>query len=105
MDLREFELIYKENRIEIKDKSKIISKLSEIVGSNNVSTKEVDILAYSKDSTLLAFNWEIEGKIAGLADIITWPETVDQVSEILRLANKEKIPVIPFGEGSGVVGG
>jgi alkyldihydroxyacetonephosphate synthase len=105
MDLRDFELIYKENRIEIKDKSKIASKLSEIVGNENVSAKEVDLLAYSKDSTLLSFNWEIEGKIAGLADFITWPETVKQISEILKLANKEKIPVIPFGEGSGVVGG
>ncbi|MHA1914695.1 MAG: FAD-binding oxidoreductase [Promethearchaeota archaeon] len=105
MDLRDFELIYKENRIEIENKPKLTSKLSEIVGINNVSTKEVDLLAYSKDSTLLSFNWEIEGKIAGLADIITWPETANQISEILRLANKEKIPVIPFGEGSGVVGG
>jgi alkyldihydroxyacetonephosphate synthase len=105
MDLRDFELIYKENRIEIKDKSKIASKLAEIVGNENVSTKELDLLAYSKDSTLLSFNWEIEGKIAGLADFITWPETAKQISEILKLANKEKIPVIPFGEGSGVVGG
>jgi alkyldihydroxyacetonephosphate synthase len=105
MDLRDFELIYKKNRIEIKDKSKIASKLSEIVGNENVSTKEVDILAYSKDSTLLSFNWEIEGKIAGLADIITWPKTANQISEILKFANNEKIPVIPFGEGSGVVGG
>ena len=76
MDLRDFELIYKENRIEIKDKSKIASKLAEIVGNENVSTKEVDLLAYSKDSTLLSFNWEIEGKIAGLADFATDLEPV-----------------------------
>ncbi len=105
MDFKNFELIYKENRHEIKDKQAIESKLKEIIGENNVSTKDIDILAYTKDTTLLAFNWVIEGKIAGLPDFITWPETVDQISEILKLANKEKIPVIPFAEGSGVVGG
>jgi len=105
MDLKEFELIYKENRCEIKDKEKIEAKLKEILGINNVSTKEIDILAYSKDSSLIGFNWTIQGQIAGLPDFITWPETVEQISEILKLANREKIPVIPYGEGSGVVGG
>ncbi len=105
MDFKDFELIYKENRVKIKNRSSIQSKLGEIVGSANVSTKDIDILAYTKDSTLLGFNWTIEGKIAGLPDFITWPKTIKQISEILTLANQEKIPVIPYGEGSGVVGG
>ena len=105
MDFKDFELIYKENRVKINDKPKIESDLREIVGANNVSTKEIDLLAYTKDSTLIGFNWLLESKISGLADFITWPETVEQISAILKLANKEKIPVIPFGEGSGVVGG
>jgi len=105
MDLNDFELIYRNKRVEIKNKPKIESKLSEIVGITNVSTKNIDILAYTKDSTLIALNWTIQGKIAGLPDFITWPETVEQISEILKFANKEKIPVIPYSEGSGVVGG
>ena len=105
MDLKEFGLVYNKNRVIIKDKQKIESKLVEIVGEDNVSTKEIDLLAYSKDSTLIAFNWELEGKIAGLADFITWPETIKQLQAILKLANQEKVPVIPYGEGSGVVGG
>jgi len=105
MKLENFELIYTQNRVKIEDKSKIKKKLTEILGEKNVSTSEIDIFAYTKDTTLLAFNWVIEGKIAGLADFITWPETVEHISEILKLANQEKIPIIPFGEGSGVVGG
>ncbi len=105
MDFKDFELIYKENRCEIKDKQKIELKLKEIVGNNNVSTKEIDILAYTNDTTLIGFNWMIQGQIAGLPDLITWPETVEKISEILKFANQEKIPVIPYGEGSGVVGG
>ncbi|KKN34434.1 hypothetical protein LCGC14_0793820, partial [marine sediment metagenome] len=105
MNLKEFGLIYDENRVKIEDKSVIESKLKEIVGESNASSKNIDLLAYTKDSTLIGFNWLLEGKISGLADFITWPETVEHISAILRLANKEKIPVIPFGEGSGVVGG
>ncbi|MBY9009723.1 MAG: FAD-binding oxidoreductase [Candidatus Lokiarchaeota archaeon] len=105
MKFDEFELIYKNDRIEIKNKAKIVSELTEIIGKQNVSTEPIDILAYTKDSSLIAFNWTLQGKIAGLPDIITWPETVEQISEILKFANKEKIPVIPYAEGSGVVGG
>ncbi len=105
MDLKEFELIYKQNRCEIKDKKNIETRLKGIVGKNNISTKKIDLLAYSKDTSLIGFNWTLQGKIAGLPDFITWPETEEQISEILKLANREKIPVIPYGEGSGVVGG
>ncbi|TET59700.1 MAG: FAD-binding oxidoreductase, partial [Promethearchaeota archaeon] len=105
MKFDEFELIYKKDRKEIKNKAKLESELKEILGNQNVSTEPIDIFAYTKDSTLIAFNWTLQGKIAGLPDIITWPETVDQISEILKYANKEKIPVIPYAEGSGVVGG
>ncbi len=105
MDFKDFELIYKENRCEIKDKQKIESKLKEIVGDNNVSTKDIDILAYTKDTSLIGFNWTLQGQIAGLPDFVTWPENVEQISNILKFANQEKVPVIPYGEGSGVVGG
>jgi len=105
MKLDEFELIYKNDRNIIKNKAKCESKLAEIIGKQNVSTEPIDILAYTKDSTLIGFNWTLQGKIASLPDIITWPETVEQISDILKYANKEKIPVIPYAEGSGVVGG
>jgi alkyldihydroxyacetonephosphate synthase len=105
MKIENFELIYKDNRVKLKDKPKLKLKLSKIVGIENVSDNEIDILAYTKDSTLLAFNWTLEGKIAGLPDLIVWPDTPEQISSILKVANEEKIPVIPYSEGSGVVGG
>ncbi|MFW9998732.1 MAG: FAD-binding oxidoreductase [Candidatus Hodarchaeota archaeon] len=105
MVFKDFDLIYKDNRCEIKDKQKIELKLKEILGDNNVSTKKIDILAYTKDTSLITLNWTIQGQIAGLPDFVTWPETTEQISEILKFANQEKIPIIPYGEGSGVVGG
>jgi alkyldihydroxyacetonephosphate synthase len=105
MDLNDFELIYKKNRCEIKDKKNIELKLGKIVGDNNISSKQIDLLAYSKDTTLIGMNLTIQGKLVGMPDFITWPETVEQISEVLKLANHEKIPIVPFSEGSGVVGG
>ena len=105
MDLNDFELIYKDNRYNLKDKEKVKAKLEEIVGSKNISMNNIDLLAYTKDTSLIAFNWTLEGKIAGLADFVIWPETVEHICEVLRFANEENIPVIPYGEGSGVVGG
>jgi len=105
MNLNEFELIYNEDRCQIKDKQQLVKKLKDIIGENNVSIEDIDILAYSKDTTLITLNWAIQGILAGLPDIITWPKKIEHISAILKIANEEKIPVIPFAEGSGVVGG
>ena len=105
MKFEDFELIYKENRADIKNKEEIVKDLKEKIGEKNVSTNEIDQMAYTRDSSLISLNWTIEGKIAGLPDIITWPENSNQICEILKIANREKVPVVPFAEGSGVVGG
>jgi len=105
MPIENFDVIYKENRCVIKDIEKVVSKLESILGEKNVSTRDIDKIAYSKDTTLITLNWALQGKLAGVPDIITWPETAEQISQILKLANEEKIPVTPFAEGSGVVGG
>ncbi|MBN1801118.1 MAG: FAD-binding oxidoreductase [Candidatus Lokiarchaeota archaeon] len=80
-------------------------ELSKILGKDNVSCKEIDLLAYSSDSTLISLNWMIEGKIAALPDLVVWPETTEQISAVLKVANEFKIPIVPYAEGSGVVGG
>ncbi|TFG03818.1 MAG: FAD-binding oxidoreductase [Promethearchaeota archaeon] len=105
MNIENFGLIYKEDRVAIKDKKAIKQRLIEILGEQNVSNEGVDIMAYTNDTTLITLNWILEGKIAGLPDFITWPDSIEQITQILKLANEEKIPVIPFAEGSGVVGG
>jgi alkyldihydroxyacetonephosphate synthase len=105
MKFDDFELVYKENRVEIKDKEKIVEELKSKIGDTNVSTEKIDILAYTRDTSLISLNWTIEGKLAGLPEIISYPENVDHIKAIINIANREKIPITPFAEGSGVVGG
>ncbi|PKK86380.1 MAG: FAD-binding oxidoreductase [Thermoplasmata archaeon HGW-Thermoplasmata-1] len=82
----------------------IRGRLVSILGEEHVSDKEVDKIAYSKDYWPLALRWTLERKVAGMPDFIAWPENTEQVSQVVRLANEYGISVIPFGEGSGVMG-
>jgi FAD/FMN-containing dehydrogenase len=38
-------------------------------------------------------------------DAVVYPETAEQISKLLQLCNTNRIPVIPFGAGSGFEGG
>ena len=98
-----FDIVYKK-RVEIEDLDKLVSQLIEIVGTEWVSTEESDRVAYSKDYQLITNRWIMEGTIPGLPHVIVWPENEPEISKILKIANEQKIPVIPYGEGSGVVG-
>ena len=100
-----YEVVYKREELSDEKEKEVLSKLQDILGKKNVSIKEIDKLSYSKDYWPIALRWTLEGKVAALPDFIVWPESTEQVSQILVLANAEEIPVVPFGEGSGVLGG
>jgi alkyldihydroxyacetonephosphate synthase len=37
--------------------------------------------------------------------LIVWPQTTDEVADVVRFCAREGIPLVPFGAGSGVCGG
>ena len=69
-------------------------QLSQIVGPENVSTSHVDCLAYSRDMLIHA----------GIPQAIVFVSRTEQVSNIVKLSNQEKIPVVARGTGSSVTG-
>ena len=77
----------------------VVDEVSRIVGQNNVIFDDYDKLeAYSHD--------EVADKTyAVMPELVVKPESAEQISHILKLANKEKIPVTPRGAGSGLSGG
>ncbi len=75
--------------------TRIISELKTIVGAANVSTEQADLLCYSYDATQQQF----------LPEAVVHPGSTEEISRILKLANREKIPVFPRGAGSGFTGG
>jgi len=104
LEIMSYDTVYQKDKKDCVFSKKIIEQLHSIV-PEGVSDKEVDRVTYSKDYWPITLRWLLDGKLPALPDCIVWPENVQQVTEILRLANREKIPIVPFGEGSGVVGG
>ncbi|HET8913207.1 MAG TPA: FAD-linked oxidase C-terminal domain-containing protein [Ktedonobacteraceae bacterium] len=73
----------------------LLKDLARIVGSKHVLSEEADLIAYSIDGT-----W-IEGRPLA----VVAPRTAEEVSEILKLANREAIVIAPRGSASGLSGG
>jgi glycolate oxidase len=72
----------------------IITKLSEIVGPEQCKTTTAELYTYSMDA----------GIHKSMPDAVVRPGTAQEVSEIVKLANEHKFPVIPRGAGSALCG-
>jgi glycolate oxidase len=73
----------------------IINELKSIVGKDNVFTSKADRICYSYDATQQSF----------LPDVVVHPGSTEEISRVMKLANRELIPVFPRGAGSGFTGG
>lgn len=76
----------------------IVAELTSIVGSRNVVTDLDQLHSYSYDEVT-------EAKWQHLPEIAVKPENTEQVSRIMQLANRERIPVTPRGAGTGLAAG
>ncbi len=73
--------------------SLIIKELQDIVGKERCLTAPEDLLVHSHD----VFT---EKK----PEVVVLPATTEEVSKILKIANREKIPVTPRGSATGLSG-
>ena len=80
----------------LSNKDKIISDLCEIINRDNILSHEDEIRPYETDA-LAAYKQK--------PLLVVLPETVDQVSEILKYCNENKVKVVPRGAGTGLSGG
>ena len=83
----------------------IRSELEEIVGEAYVSTGEADRLVYATDWFWLPQMWLDRGEPPRMPDYIVHPGSAEEISAIIKIANAYRIPVIPWGGGSGSQGG
>ena len=72
-----------------------IDKLKNIVGSDWVADKAYDLIAYSRA-------WSYEGPLQ--ADVIVLPGSTEEVSQIMKLANKTSTPVTVRAGGTTTTG-
>ena len=73
-----------------------IKKLVAAIGQENISIDKEILEAYSRDET---------EDLSYLPDLVVKPHTVEDVSKVLALCNKNLIPVTPIGARTGLSGG
>src|SRR3989338_7559950 len=88
-----------------KVKEAFLKKIEKIVGPLGYSSKNLDRLNYARDSSFKATIQMKYAKVEHFPDVIAWPRSVDEVQKLVKLAVAFKMPVVPFGAGSGVCGG
>jgi alkyldihydroxyacetonephosphate synthase len=79
----------------------IRSELEEVVGETHISTKESDRLVYATDWFWLPQMWLDRGQQPTRPDYIVHPGSAEEIAAIMKIANTFRIPVIPWGGGSG----
>jgi len=74
----------------------LIQKLRDIVGAENLLTRQEQLEDYGHDET---------PDILSHPEAVAKPATAEEVSELIKLANRENFPVVARGGGTGVTGG
>jgi glycolate oxidase len=74
----------------------IIEQLEKIVGKQSVLTAKEDLATYSYDGTT---TWSYA------PEVVVFPISTAQISEIMKLANDNRIAVTPRGSGTNISGG
>lgn len=82
----------------------IRSELAEIVGEQYVSVDDADKLVYSTDWSWMPQMWLDRGQPLVTPDFIVHPGTPQEVAELIKIAGKYRMPVVPWGGGSGTQG-
>jgi len=72
----------------------IVEEIKEIVGPEHIFTDRIECLCNSRDMSVHQ----------GIPDAVIFPKTTEQVSAIMKLANRDKVPVVARGSGTSTTG-
>ena len=73
----------------------IAEAVTAVVGSDRVRTHPLALHLYRKDA----------GVTPGVASVVVFPETVAEVCDLVKAANRLGVPIVARGAGTGVAGG
>jgi glycolate oxidase len=75
--------------------SAIAKELGKIVGADHVLERPEDVMLYEYDG----------GLSTGTPEVVVFPTSKEEVSQIARLASRMKVSLVPRGAGTGLSGG
>jgi D-lactate dehydrogenase (cytochrome) len=73
----------------------LVDALRDLVGASQVSTTSADREHHARDQS---------AHPASAPDVVVWPTSAQQVADVLRLANDQRVPVTPWGTGTSLEG-
>lgn len=73
----------------------LVSELQKIVGEKYVYTNPEKMEPYSHDEVT-------DPKYVKMPEVVVLPENAEQIAEVVKLANREIVPLIPRGAGTGL---
>ena len=80
----------------MKENDPLISELASIVGSEHVITDPTSLSVYECDGATV---------FKALPDVVVFPTTTQEISTIVKVANKHSVPFVARGAGTGLSGG
>ncbi|QPC59950.1 hypothetical protein HYE67_002181 [Fusarium culmorum] len=72
-----------------------------LLGAENVSTDQADLITHS-GSDYQSYAWTKEHAIC--SNVILYPETTEQVSELMKICSRRRLPVTPYSGGTSIEG-
>ncbi len=75
--------------------SEVFESLSKIVGEDHVSEEDEELYYHARDLSVLP---------PKSPDYVVTPKTTEEVQKVVKLANRENIPIIPMGAGMSITG-
>lgn len=85
--------------------SHFYQKLLQVLGEDHVSIKEIDRVTYARDCNFQSVIQVRAKHFLYPPDIIVWPKGPAEISRVVKLSRRYRVPLIPYGGGSGVCGG
>ena len=83
----------------------MLESLVQVVGKENLLSDPYDLDRYSGDALNPYRAFGAEQAFERLADAVARPASPEEISQIVTLAGRQGVPVIPYGGGTGVMGG
>lgn len=77
---------------------RVVAELQQLVGVKNVTVEPDKMEPYSHDEVT-------DSRYHSMPEVVVFPETTAQIAQVVRLANKERVPVVPRGAGTGLACG
>src|SRR5690606_3733678 len=73
----------------------LVEELTALLGEERVTEDPFALLMYSKDA----------GASRGHADLVVFPETTEEVAEVVRIVSRHGVPIVARGAGTGLAAG